>query len=120
MGSFAPKPRIDMQVFSLSEDAPGVAPAAVFRVVYLAPFPSLPIPAQTLRHEPFDQIKREALRTALGRSLNLPAIGSAAGLLFGLLVIKVLAFVVDQATRWTPVVLAHVVLARLLLGLLAT
>jgi hypothetical protein len=62
----------------------------------------------------------EALRTALARPLNLPAIGSAAGLLFGLLVIKVLAFVVDQATRWTPVVLAHVVLARLLLGLLAT
>jgi ABC-type antimicrobial peptide transport system permease subunit len=46
--------------------------------------------------------------------------GSSAGLVLGLLATKVLAFIVYQATPRDPVVLASVVLAMVLLGLLAT
>jgi ABC-type antimicrobial peptide transport system permease subunit len=48
------------------------------------------------------------------------AFGSAAGLLLGILASRVLAFVVYQATPRDPLVLAGVVLAMALLGLLAT
>jgi ABC-type antimicrobial peptide transport system permease subunit len=48
------------------------------------------------------------------------AIGSGAGLLLGMLATKVLAFIVYQATPRDPLVLAGVVLAMLLLGLVAT
>jgi ABC-type antimicrobial peptide transport system permease subunit len=48
------------------------------------------------------------------------AIGSAAGLVLGVLASRVLAFIVYQATPRDPVVLAGVVLAMLLLGLMAT
>jgi len=48
------------------------------------------------------------------------AFGSAAGLLLGLLATKVLAFIVYQATPRDPLVLAGVVLAMALLGLVAT
>jgi predicted permease len=64
--------------------------------------------------------RTEVLQTALGRSLKLLAIGSAAGLLFGILASRVLAFIVYQATPRDPLVLAGVVLAMLLFGLLAT
>ena len=64
--------------------------------------------------------RTEVLQTALGRSLKLLAIGSAAGLLFGILASRVLAFIVYQATSRDPLVLAGVVLAMLLLGLVAT
>jgi ABC-type antimicrobial peptide transport system permease subunit len=48
------------------------------------------------------------------------AIGSGVGLVLGLLATKVLAFIVYQATPRDPLVLAGVVLAMLLLGLVAT
>ncbi len=64
--------------------------------------------------------RKEVLQAALGRSLKLLAIGSAAGLLFGILAARVLAFIVYTATPRDPLVLAGVVLAMLLLGLLAT
>ena len=64
--------------------------------------------------------KTEVLRAALGRPLKLLAIGSAVGLLLGLLATKILAYIVYQATPRDPFVLAGVVLAMLLLGLLAT
>jgi ABC-type antimicrobial peptide transport system permease subunit len=48
------------------------------------------------------------------------AFGSAAGLLLGILASRVLSFIVYQATSRDPLVLAGVVLAMLLLGLLAT
>jgi predicted permease len=64
--------------------------------------------------------RSEVLQAALGRSLKLLAIGSAAGLLLGVLAARVLAFVVYTATPRDPLVLAGVVLAMLLLGLLAT
>jgi predicted permease len=62
----------------------------------------------------------ELLQAALGRPLKLLAIGSGSGLLLGLLATKVLAFIVYQATPRDPLVLAGVVLAMLLLGLVAT
>jgi len=60
------------------------------------------------------------LQAALGRAFKLLAIGSAAGLLLGILASRVLAFIVDQATPGDPVVLAGVVVMMLLRGLLAT
>jgi ABC-type antimicrobial peptide transport system permease subunit len=62
----------------------------------------------------------EVLRTALGRSFQLLAFGSAAGLLLGIFASRVLAAIVYQATPRDPLVLAGVVLAMSLLGLLAT
>ncbi len=64
--------------------------------------------------------RKEVLQAALGRALKLLAIGSGAGLLFGILASRVLAFIVYQATPRDPLVLAGVVLAMLLLGLVAT
>lgn len=60
------------------------------------------------------------MRTALGRAVKLLAIGSAAGLILGILAGRVLAFIVYQATPRDPLVLAGVVVAMALLGLLAT
>ena len=64
--------------------------------------------------------RKEVLQAALGRALKLLAIGSGAGLLLGILASRVLAFIVYQATPRDPLVLAGVVLAMLLLGLVAT
>ena len=63
---------------------------------------------------------REILRAALGRSVKLLAFGSIAGMILGLLATRVLSSIVYQATPRDPVVLAGVVLAMSLLGLLAT
>jgi ABC-type antimicrobial peptide transport system permease subunit len=64
--------------------------------------------------------RREILAAALGRALKLLAIGSAAGLVLGLLATRVLAFIVYQATPRDPLVLGGVVVAMALLGLVAT
>jgi predicted permease len=64
--------------------------------------------------------RSEVLRAALGRPFKLLAFGSIAGLILGVLASRVLAFVVYQATPRDPLVLAAVVLAMALLGLLAT
>jgi hypothetical protein len=64
--------------------------------------------------------RREVLQAALGRAFKLLAFGSAAGLLLGILASRVLALIVYQATPRDPLVLAGVVLAMVLLGLLAT
>jgi predicted permease len=64
--------------------------------------------------------RREVLKAALGRAFKLLAFGSAAGLLLGLLASRVLALIVYQATPGDPLVLAGVVLAMALVGLLAT
>jgi ABC-type antimicrobial peptide transport system permease subunit len=56
----------------------------------------------------------------LGRAFKLLAFGSTAGLLLGILAIRVLAYVVYQATPRDPLVLAGAVLAMSLLGVLAT
>jgi len=62
----------------------------------------------------------EILQAALGRASRLLILGSLAGLLLGLAATKVLSSIVYQATPRDPLVLAGVVLAMLLLGLLAT
>ena len=61
-----------------------------------------------------------ALQAALGRAAQLLMIGSAAGLLLGLLGTRLLAYIVYQAGPGDPWVLAGVVLAMVLLGLFAT
>ena len=63
---------------------------------------------------------KEVLQAALGRPLRLLAIGSSVGLLLGILASRVLAYIVFEATPRDPLVLAGVVLAMSLLGLLAT
>jgi predicted permease len=64
--------------------------------------------------------RKEVLQAALGRAFKLLAVGSAAGLVLGLLATKVLAFIVYQASPRDPLVLAGVVLGMALLGLVAT
>jgi predicted permease len=64
--------------------------------------------------------RKEVLRAALGRAFKLLAIGSTAGLLLGILASRVLALIVYHATPRDPLVLAGVVVAMALLGLLAT
>jgi ABC-type antimicrobial peptide transport system permease subunit len=64
--------------------------------------------------------RKEVLQAALGRAFKLLALGSVAGLLLGILASRVLAFIVYQATPRDPLVLAGVVLAMALLGLVAT
>jgi len=64
--------------------------------------------------------RNEILQVALGRPLKLLAFGSAAGLLLGILAARVRAHIVYTATPRDPLVLAGVVLAMALLGLIAT
>ena len=63
--------------------------------------------------------QRKVLGAALGRTFRLLAIGSAAGMVLGVLATSVLSHIVYQATPRDPVVLAGVVLAMLLVGLAA-
>jgi ABC-type antimicrobial peptide transport system permease subunit len=63
--------------------------------------------------------RKEVLQAALGRAVKLLAFGSAAGLFLGVLASRVLAFIVYQATPRDPLVLAGVVIAMSLLGLVA-
>jgi ABC-type antimicrobial peptide transport system permease subunit len=64
--------------------------------------------------------RKEVLEAALGRAVKLLAVGSAVGLLLGILASRVLASIVYSATPRDPLVLAGVVLAMSLLGLVAT
>ena len=64
--------------------------------------------------------KKNVLGTALGRAARLLAIGSAVGLVLGLLATRVLSYIVYQATPKDPLVLGGVTATMLLLGLVAT
>lgn len=64
--------------------------------------------------------RKQVLTAALGRAFRLLAFGSIAGLILGLLASRVLSDIVYQATPRDPLVLAGVVLAMALLGLVAT
>jgi predicted permease len=64
--------------------------------------------------------RKEVLKAALGRPFRLLTFGSAAGLLLGILASRVLAVIVYQATPRDPLVLAGVVLAMAMFGLVAT
>lgn len=63
---------------------------------------------------------KEVLQAALERAVKLLAFGSVAGLFLGILTSRVLAAIVYQATPRDPLVLAGVVLAMAMLGLVAT
>jgi predicted permease len=63
--------------------------------------------------------QRRVLSAALGRALRLLAIGSAAGMILGLLATRVLASIVYQATPRDPIVLFAVVVTMMAVGLLA-
>jgi len=60
------------------------------------------------------------LSAALGRTLWLMMFGSISGLLLGLAATKALALIVYQATPRDPLVLAGVVVAMFVFGLIAT
>jgi predicted permease len=64
--------------------------------------------------------RSSVLGAALGRALRLLAIGSAAGLILGLMATRVLAYIVYQASPRDPLVLTGVVVAMGVLGLVAT
>ncbi len=64
--------------------------------------------------------REEVLRSALGRAWRMLAFGSTVGLFLGIAATRVLSSIVYQATPRDPLVLAGVVMAMLLLGLLAT
>jgi len=63
--------------------------------------------------------QRKVLGAALGRAFRLLAIGSAAGVILGLLATRVLSFIVYQATPRDPIILGGVVLTMLGIGLIA-
>ena len=63
--------------------------------------------------------QRKVLGAALGRAFRLLAIGSAAGIILGLLATRVLSFIVYQATPKDPLILGGVVLTMLCVGLVA-
>ena len=62
----------------------------------------------------------KVLGAALGRAFRLLAVGSAAGLILGLLATRVLALIVYQATPKDPLVLGGVVLTMMVVGLVAS
>jgi predicted permease len=64
--------------------------------------------------------RSQVLSAGLGRAVKLLACGSVAGLVLGLLATRVLESIVYLATPRDPLVLAGVVLAMALLGVLAT
>jgi TPR repeat protein len=66
-----------------------------------------------------DSIQAALYGPWLALAADLGSVGSAAGLLLGVLAARMLAFIVYTATPRDPLVLAGVVLAMLLLGLLA-
>jgi ABC-type antimicrobial peptide transport system permease subunit len=63
--------------------------------------------------------RKQVLRAALGRAFVLLSVGSAAGLVLGVLASKLLSYIVYQAAPKDPLVLCGVVLAMLLIGLTA-
>jgi len=64
--------------------------------------------------------RKEVVEAALGRAFRLLAFGSVAGLILGILVSRVLAYIVYEATPRDPVVLAGAVAAMALVGLVST
>jgi predicted permease len=64
--------------------------------------------------------RKQILKAALGRAFRLLVFGAAAGLVLGLLATRILSDIVYQASPRDPVVLAGVVAAMGILGLIAT
>ena len=63
--------------------------------------------------------RRKVLGAALGRAFRLLTVGSAAGMILGLLATRVLSSIVYQATPKDPLILGGVVLTMLGVGILA-
>ncbi len=63
--------------------------------------------------------QRKVLGAALGRTFRLLAIGSIAGMILGVLAIRVLSSIVYQATPKDPVILGGVILTMLCVGVVA-
>jgi predicted permease len=63
--------------------------------------------------------QRKVLGAALGRTFRLLAIGSAAGMILGVLATRVLASIVYQATPKDPFILGGVILTMLCVGVVA-
>ncbi len=63
--------------------------------------------------------QRKVLGAALGRAFRLLAVGSAAGMILGVLATRVLSSIVYQATPKDPLILGGVVLTMLGVGILA-
>jgi predicted permease len=63
--------------------------------------------------------QRKVLSAALGRAFRLLAVGSAAGMILGVLATRVLSSIVYQATPKDPLILGGVVLTMLGVGILA-
>ena len=63
--------------------------------------------------------QRKVLSAALGRAFRLLAVGSAAGMILGMLATRVLSSIVYQATPKDPLILGGVVLTMLGVGILA-
>jgi predicted permease len=61
----------------------------------------------------------QVLRASLGRAFRLLAIGSAVGLVLGVLATRVLSYIVYQATPKDPLVLGGVCVTMMLLGMIA-
>jgi predicted permease len=64
--------------------------------------------------------QRKVLQAALGRAFRLLAIGSAAGMILGVLATRVLSYIVYQAAPNDPVVLGGVIFTMLCVGMVAT
>jgi predicted permease len=64
--------------------------------------------------------QRKVLGAALGRTFRLLVIGSAAGMILGVLATRVLSLIVYQATPKDPVILGGVILLMLVVGILAS
>jgi len=64
--------------------------------------------------------RKQVLRAALGRAMVLLTVGSAAGIVLGVVFTKVLSYIVYQAAPNDPLVLGGVVLTMMALGLVAT
>jgi predicted permease len=63
--------------------------------------------------------RRKVLSAALGRAFRLLTIGSAAGIVLGVLATRVLSYIVYQATPKDPIVLGGVVVTMLAVGMVA-
>jgi len=63
--------------------------------------------------------QRKLISAALGRTFRLLAIGSAAGLILGVLATRVLSSIVYQATPKDPLILGGVILTMLCVGIVA-
>ena len=63
--------------------------------------------------------QRKVLGAALGRAFRLLAIGSAAGMILGILATRVLSYIVYQATPGDPIVLGGVIVTMFVVGLVA-